>query len=107
MTTGMSVRKWAPLYLDGYTDYTDVLYLKGSYPLIVTSKPGNASVSLSVEASFGGTEFLDRAFTPGIIINYGFPLKSVLFSMAFPMYYSSPELEFILLPKLSLYAKFY
>jgi hypothetical protein len=93
MTTGISVRKWAPLYLHGYTDYTDVLSLTGSYPLIVTSKPGYASVSLSGNAYFGGNEFLDRAFTPGIFINYGFPLKSVLLSMELPLYYSSSESE--------------
>ena len=93
MTTGMSVHKWAPLYLRGYTDYTDVLSLTGSYPLIVTSKPGSASVSLSGNTYFGGTEFDDRVFTPGMIIYYGFPLRTVLISMGLPLYYSTSEPE--------------
>ena len=91
MTTGMSVHKWAPLYLRGYTDYTDVLSLTGSYPLIVTSKPGSASVSLSGNTYFGGTKFDDRVFTPGMIIYYSFPLRSVLISVGLPLYYSASE----------------
>jgi hypothetical protein len=91
MTTGLSINKWSPFYFHGYTDYTDVFSFTGSYPLIVTSKPGKPSVTLSGNSYFGGAEFTDRVLTPGIILYYGYPLRKVLISMGLPIYFSSED----------------
>ncbi len=91
MSTGITINKWSPFYFRGYTDYTDVFSFTSSYPLIVTSKLGKPSVTLSGNTYFGGTEFADRAFTPGIIFYYGYPIKTVLISMGLPIYFSSEE----------------
>jgi len=86
MTTGMHIQKWAPVYIHGYTDYSDALSMSGFYPISISSKIGKPNISLTGNIHLRGKKFREITFTPGLSLNYGYALKSNLITLGFPIY---------------------
>jgi len=93
MTSGFGIYKWSPLVIQGYTDYENILSLSGSYPLSVTSKSGEPSVSINGNAYLGGSNFSDQTITPSISIFYDYPLKSNLIIIGTPLLHLNDKEE--------------